>query len=185
MKKQLIATAVAGIIIFIWQFCSWGICNLHSSEFTYTPNQDAIMNALNANLTEDGNYYLPSLPQDASQEQHEELMKSNMGKPWAMIKYHKVSDFSMGMNMFRGFVVDLVAAFLMIWLLMQFRETSFKTVLQSCLGVGFIAYLIVTYTNSIWFDTNTMMYFVDTIVMWGLVGCWLGWWMNRGKESAA
>lgn len=183
MKNQLIATAVTGILIFIWQFCTWGLLNLHADEFKYTPNQGAILDALNANLTEDGNYYLPSLPMDASQEEHEALMAANEGKPWAIVKYHKVSDFSMGMNMFRGLIVDLVAAFLLIWLLMQFRETSFKTILTSSLGVGFIGYLTLTYTNSIWFDTNTMMYFIDTIVMWALVGCWLGWWLNRGKAS--
>lgn len=179
MKNQLIGTVVTAIIIFIWQFCTWGLLNLHSSEFTYTPNQDAILNALNANLTEDGNYFMPGLPPGATEEQQKELMKNNEGKPWAMIKYQKVSDMSMGMNMFRGLVVDLLAAFLLIWLLMQFRETSFKTVLTSSLVVGFIGYLVITYTNSIWFDTNSMMYLVDTLVLWGLVGGWLGWWMNR------
>ncbi|MBK8955252.1 MAG: hypothetical protein IPM34_06820 [Saprospiraceae bacterium] len=182
MKNQLIATAVAGLIIFIWQFMTWGMLNLHGAEFTYTPNQDAILAALHANLTEDGNYYLPTLPPGSTQDQHETAMKDMMGKPWAMIKYHKSMEMSMGTNMLRGITVDLLAAFLLIWLLTQFRETSFKTILSSSLAVGFIGYLSITYTNRIWFETNSIVYLLDTVVIWGLVGCWLGWWMNRGGK---
>jgi len=179
MKNQLIATLVAGLLMFIWQFLTWGILNLHEKEFTYTPNQDAILAALSSNLTEDGSYYMPNLPPGSSHEEHEAAMKDMMGKPWAIIKYQKAADYNMGMNMFRGISVDILAAFLLIWLLSQLRQNSFKTSLIASLVVGSIGYLSITYTNGIWFDANTLVHLLDTLVMWGLVGSWLGWWLNR------
>ena len=32
MKKQLLATLVGGIILFVWQFLSWALIPIHKSE---------------------------------------------------------------------------------------------------------------------------------------------------------
>ena len=50
MKKSLVGAIVGGIIIFIWQFISWGAVNLHKPAQQYTPKQDAVMAVLNSNL---------------------------------------------------------------------------------------------------------------------------------------
>ena len=49
MKKQLIATLVAAIILFVWQFLSWSLINVHSAEMSYTSKQDTILNFLSQN----------------------------------------------------------------------------------------------------------------------------------------
>lgn len=179
MKKQLLATFVGGIILFVWQFLSWAAIPIHKSEYGYTPNQDRIMEALNQNLTEEGTYMLPGIDPAASREQVEASMKSNEGKPWASISYHKSMSNNMGMNMFRGFVVDLVAAYLMIWLLMKMENLTMRTALQTSVGIGFIAYLTIPYLNSIWFEGNTLEHLIDVFGQWGILGLWLGWWLPR------
>jgi len=179
MKKQLIATIVGGLILFIWQFLSWAAIPIHASEYGYTPNQDKIMEFLNQNITEEGTYMLPGVPPGTSQEQAEISMQANAGKPWASISYHKSMNTNMGMNMFRGFVIDLVAAWLLIWLLMKFRTLNIGTAVQSSIAVGIIGYLTIPYLNSIWFESNSLEHLIDAIVQWGLVGVWLGWWLPR------
>ncbi len=179
MKKQLIATLVGAVILFIWQFLSWAAIPIHQSEYGYTPNQDKIMETLNQNLTEAGTYMLPGVPPGTSGEQTEASMQSNMGKPWASITYHKSLSTDMGMNMFRGFVVDLLAAWLLVWLLLKFETLNMGTALQTSLVVGIIGYLTIPYLNSIWFEGNSMADLIDAIVSWGLVGVWLGWWLPR------
>ncbi len=179
MKKQLIATLVGGAILFIWQFLSWAAIPIHKSEYGYTPNQDKIMEALNQNLTEAGTYMLPSVAPGTSHEQTEAEMQKNIGKPWASISYHKSFNVDMGMNMFRGFSIDLLAAFLLTWLLLQFRVLNMQTALKCSLSVGVIAYLTIPYLNSVWFEGNSFEHLVDAIVQWGLVGLWLGWWLPR------
>lgn len=137
------------------------------------------MEALNQNLTEEGTYMLPGVPPGTSHEQAEASMQSSVGKPWASISYHKSMSNNMGMNMFRGFVVDLVVAYLMIWLLMKMENLTMGTALQTCVGVGFIAYLTIPYLNSIWFEGNTIEHLIDVFGQWGILGVWLGWWLPR------
>jgi len=75
--------------------------------------------------------------------------------------------------------VDLAAAFLLVWLLMNFRELNLKNAVLASLAVGGIAYLTIPYLNSIWYEGSTTGYIIDWIAQWGLVGVWLGWWLPR------
>lgn len=179
MKKQIIAILVGGIILFIWQFLSWAAIPIHKSEYGITPNQDKILEALAQNLTEEGTYFIPGLSHDATEEQRTAFMNERSGKPWATIRYHSAMSSDMGMNMFRGFVVDLLVAFLLIWLLSKIPALDMKTSLQASLVVGFIAYLTIPYLNSIWFEGNTIEHLIDVVGQWGLMGLWLGWWLPR------
>ena len=76
MKKLLIGAVVGGILLFIWQFLSWTVLDLHYNAYQYTDKQDAIMSSLNSLIDKDGQYMVPSLPRDATREQHEEAMKT-------------------------------------------------------------------------------------------------------------
>ena len=178
MKKQLIATLVGALLLFVWQFLSWAPLNIHGSEFTYTANQDKILDVLSQNL-EEGQYMLPTAPPNSTPEQYQAVMDNSAGKPWAVISYHKSMDTGMGMNMLRGFVIDLISIFLLVWLLMQFANLQFKSILLTSLAVGGIGYLTIPYLNTIWFDESSIGYLIDTLVQWGLVGTWLGWWLTK------
>ena len=82
MKKTIIGAIVGGIIIFIWQFLSWTVLNTHEAAQQYTPNQEAIMAALEANLPDDGGYYIPGLAPGASEE---EMKKIAIFVTWCQI----------------------------------------------------------------------------------------------------
>lgn len=179
MKKQLIATLVGGLLLFIWQFLSFAAINFHKAESKYTPNQDKIVEALAQNLTESGQYMVPQPAPGSTAEQQKATMESSMGKPWATINYHTSMDMSMGMNMLRGFIIDLISAFLLTWLLLKFQVLNFQTALSASLAVGFIAYLTIPYLNSIWYETSSVGYLIDVVGEWGLIGAWLGWWLPR------
>jgi len=177
-QKLIIGAVVASIIMFVWQFMAWSIINLHRGNMQYTPNQDAIMEVLNNNL-EEGSYFIPNLPETATQEEHQAAMENSKGKPWAQITYHKSWEMSMGMNMFRGWAVDLITMLLFCWILMKIANLNFKVTLLLSLSVGLIGYLSVNYLGSIWFETSTLSALIDAIIQWGLIGAWLGWWLNR------
>ena len=83
------------------------------------------------------------------------------------------------MNMFRGFIVDLLAAWLLVWLLLRFETLNLTTAVQASVFVGIIGYLTIPYLNSIWFETDSLGHLVDAVVSWALVGIWLGWWLPR------
>ena len=183
MKKQLIGTLVAAIILFVWQFVSWQALNLHGAEAQHTMNQQKILPVLSENLQE-GQYMLVSVPEGTTEEQMmaPETFEAMSGKPWATINYHPKFEMAMGANMFRGFVIDIIAAFLLCWLLLQFADLNIKSAVLASLAVGFIGYLTIPYLNHIWYETNTIGYLIDAVVVWGLVGVWYGWYLPRGNS---
>lgn len=178
-KKLIIGAVVGGLIVFIYQFLSWALINIHKSEQMYTSNQDAIIEYLGTQLTEEGSYFLPTAPPDASSEEQQKIMETSMGKPWAQISYHKSMEMSMGMNMFRGFVADIIAVFLLLWLLLKIPELSMANCIQAAVAVGLVGYLTVSYSDSIWFESNSIPHLIDAILAWALCGAWLGYWINK------
>jgi len=180
MKKTAIAAIVGGIIIFLCQFLSWTILDLHRPANQYTPKQDSIMAYLNSQFSEDGQYYLPTTPPGASQEAMEKLYNESIGKPWATISYHKSMNMSMGMNMARGLMVDMVMVWLLCWMLSKFSSNNFTTTLMACIFTGLIVFINAPYTGHIWYGSfDLTAYLIDYLAGWGICGLWLGWWLNR------
>ena len=117
-------------------------------------------------------------------EEKEAWMKSADGKPWASIQYHKSLDTGMGMNMARGLIVNFIILYLFCWILAKIPSLNFRTTLMASLGLGLIVFMNSYYTNYIWyksFDIKASL--LDAIVAWGLVGIWLGFYLNRGKKT--
>ncbi len=181
MKKHLIGTLVGGVILFVWQFLSWAMLGVHRSEFTHTPHQEEILAFLSERLEAEGSYMLPTPPPSASMEEEQRFMERYIGRPWAHVTYHKALNMNMAVPMLRGLAADLLAVWLLIWLLLQFKQLSVRRAVQASVGIGLIAYLTVPYLNSIWFETNSLAYLIDAIVAWSTVGLWVGWWMMRSQ----
>lgn len=183
MKKTIIASIVGGIIIFAWQFLSWPVLNLHKAANRYTPNQDAIMAALNTNLPEEGGYFVPGIPENAAKADHEKLMADANGKPWASIQYHKSMDASSGAmikNMIRGLLVNILTVWLFCWILTKMNKPGFRIILLASLFTGFIIFFNAAYIGNIWYEWfDIMAHFTDAMVSWGVCGLWLGWWFTR------
>ena len=182
MKKSLVGAIVAGIIIFLWQFLSWMVLNLHQPAQRYTEKQDAVMTALNSNL-EEGGYYLPSIPENSSWAEHQKAMTESVGKPWATIQYHKALEDNMTMNMIRGLFVNIIIVLLACWIFNRMNKPFFSTVFIASLFVGLIVFLNSAYTMHIWYQTfDLMAHFIDAMASWGLAGLWLGWWLTRNRS---
>ena len=183
MQKLVIGSLVGGIIIFLWQFLSWTILNLHQPAQQYTAKQEAIMKVLSTELDKDGGYFIPNLPPDATWDEHEKAMTETAGKPWAVINYHKSREMSMGTNMVHGLVVDILMAALFITLVTRMSNLNFTRILVSALFVGLIAFFSVPYTYHIWYLTfDLLAYFIDMVVSWGLCGVWLGYYFGKRKS---
>jgi hypothetical protein len=177
MKKLIIGGLVGGILVFAWQSLSWTILNLHAAEYKQAPNQDAVIGSLGQ--LEEGQYMIPRVNDNASTKEMEDFQKSMEGKPWAVVNYHKSYDIDMTMNIIRGLIVAIVAAFFVCWVLMK-QTSTFGTTFISSLLIGVAGYLYIPYSGHIWFQNpGATTHLIDAIVSWGLCGLWLGWWLNR------
>jgi hypothetical protein len=180
MKKLIIGALVGGIIIFIWQTLSWAVLNLHGASQEYTPKQDSVLSFLNSQFSEDGSYLLPNYPKGTSHEEMEKQMESNKGKPWVQIQYHKALDISMGGNMVRGLIVNIIMVAFLCWILLKISPASFGNIFIACLFTGIIVFINSPYTMHIWYHkADIMAHLGDALISWSLCGIWLGWWLGR------
>lgn len=180
MNKSLIGALVGGIILFLWQFLSWGVAVFHANEMKYTENQDEILEFLDGKLEPgSGTYFLPRVPKGTSAEDMKAATEAAQGKNWALISYRSDLQMGMGLNMVRGFVIDFVAVLLLCWVLLQFAELTMGKTIMASVAIGIIGYLTISYLNSIWFEYGTWGALIDAIGSWLLVGLWLGWWLRR------
>ena len=182
MKKWLIGSFVGGILVFLWQFLSWVILNLHSGEAKYTPAQTEVINALSASIKEDGMYMIPTGPPGSTMEDHEKLAKEMDGKPWATVIYRTAYKNDMVMPMIRGFLVDWFLVFTLIYILTRGGTPTRIRTLAGSVAIGLFTFLAGPYTMHVWYQTPSETYtghLLDAFVTWGLAGIWLGWWLNR------
>ena len=125
---------------------------------------------------------MPMLPKGASREDMEKLEETSKGKPWIQIAYHKSYDASMGMNIVRAFIIDIIIVLFFCWIVAGFTANSFGKTFIAALLTGLIIFLNANYIVHIWYQTFDLnAYLIDYLVSWGITGIWLGWWLNRRK----
>jgi hypothetical protein len=186
MKKWLVGSLVGAILLFVWQFISWGVTGLHDAEYKHIPQQDQIINTLSSIIKEDGQYMVPRDAPGGTMEDREKAMQQMIGKPWAVINYTSSFEQKMTMSMIRGFLVDLVIVLLMIYVLGKRIDLSMSSVYMSSLAIGFIGWLWHPYTEHIWFQTPTAVItgaLLEWIVAYSIMGLWLGYWLRRSARS--
>ncbi len=179
MRKITIAVFTGAIILFVWQTLSNTVLQLHRSSQQYTPKQDTIMSMLSSNFNEDGRYFMPTLPEGASNEDYKKLQKNSTDKPWAIIAYHHSLNANMPVNILRTLLTDIAIVWLLCWILLKMPDRKFATIFLATLFTGIIAFLNGLYTQYIWYqDPGIYAHFFDAIISWALCGLWLGRWLR-------
>jgi len=171
MKRKLLFSLIGAIIIFAWQFLSFAMPNFHKSASEYTPAQDSILQSLEKQGLKEGMYMLRQPDPSLSQAEQQAAIDKMEGKSWAVLNYHEVNSMSMGMNMFRGFLVCFVISFLLFWMFLQQKEATLLNRIFLALAVGMIGFFFVPYTNFIWYKApDIFAHFADAIVPWVILG---------------
>lgn len=171
MKKKLLFSLIGAIVLFLWQFLSFALINLHQPAMEYTSTQNEILQKLEDVGLQEGMYFLGQPDPSLSRAEQEEVMKEYDGRPWATINYHKSMSMDMVMPMIRGFIVDLIIAFFLFWLFLQQKDATLVNRILLSLCIGMITFLAVPYTNYIWFmEPDIWAYMLDGIVPWLILG---------------
>jgi len=171
MKKSLLFALIGGIIIFAWQFISYAIPNFHKSAMEYTPVQDEVLAAIEKSGMKEGMYMLGQVNPEIPKEGFDKAMKAYEGKPWGILNYQLENTTPMAMNMIRGFIIAIIISLIFFWVIRQQKNpTLIKRVLMG-VGIGFMGFLFVPYTNYIWFqEPDIWAYMLDGIAPWAILG---------------
>ncbi len=180
MKKKIIGAIVGGLLIFVWQFLSHNVLQMHNDTEMYTSKQDSILSYLSSQFSADGEYVMPNLPPGATGDEMNKFVVSSKGKPWVVIAYHQSYNFDMTMALVRTGLVDIAMVLLLCWILFELGSAGFGKIFLCSVFTGLIAFMSEPYTAHIWFQTAGINAdLIDAIASWGLCGLWLGWWLRR------
>ena len=180
MKKWILGALVGGTIAFAWQTASHTILDLHYKAEGYTVKQDTILAFLQSIGLEEGNYILPRLPKGTSQTQMDAFSQQLNGKPWATLTYRNSWNASMGGKILRGYLVTILMAGMLMWIFLRMPSASLGNRLLTSIFIGQIGFLSFPYAGYTWYEVGAVWAdFTDSIMMWGLCGLWLGWWLKR------
>lgn len=189
MKNTVVAGVVGAVILFAYQSLSWMVLPFHDNALKYNANQDSILAALSANLTEDGVYHVPNTPPGTSQADQEKAWQAWEGKPSAKVLYTSKTTMSMGSDMAVGFILNLLAAGLVAMLLSKFSGVL-KTFGNRFMAVfSFPLFLLLEGTLMEWNWWHTpghylSGYIIDIVVMGVLLGSWMAWYFGRQPQQS-
>jgi hypothetical protein len=174
MKKYILFGLVGGILLFLWQFLSHAALDLHGDFHEYTEKQDTITAFLESIDLKEGSYMMPMYPPNMSHEEIEKFMDQKIGKPWIIMQYKKNWDMDMVMPMVRGFIIDIIAAMMLLYIFTQIKEFSTVKAIIISVFIGLIGFLSISYLNFIWYQTpDIWASLIDGIAPWILLG-WIG-----------
>jgi len=163
MKKNLLLSVVAGVVLFIWGFVSWVILPWHNMVANKFTNEAAVSQVLKENSPKQGVYYLPFSEKDHG---------PNQVGAFANV-LPQGTDMNMGKHMAIAVIVQIVGAFLVLTLLSQthglnyWKRVGFVALVG--LVIGFVGHA--SYWN--WFGFSTpyvLVTILDTTIGWTLVG---------------
>ena len=186
MKKMTIAVLIGAIIMFLYQALSWMALPVHDNAFKFAPSQDSVLQDMSG--MEEGVYSLPMKSADATKAEEHEFQETRVGKPWAVLFYHPSMEMNMGKTMAIWFLINFVPVWMFVWILVIGNVAGMRRVVMLSLVVAVIIIFNQHLMNMNWFSYP--MHFLtgemaDTLISWLLVGCWVGWFLNRGNQQAS
>jgi len=176
MKNPIVYTLVGGLVLFVWQFISFAGVNLHDDAQAHTPKDGEILEFLDKIELEPGMYALgaPSAEERADPalwEAYEERME---GQSWAQLNYLETWTNDMNMNLLRGFVMNLITAFLLFWMMRNLSDPTTARRVMLAVFVGWAGFMVFPYSNFIWYKKpDIWAHLIDATLPFAVLG-WLG-----------
>ena len=175
MKNTLLFTIVGGLMLFVWQFMSFAMLNLHGSASEHTPLQDEILERLAELKLEEGMYALGTLAQEDYNDpaKVEAYLSEQDGQPWAILNYHHAWQSDMTPNLIRSMLINLLLAFGFLWVMRKLAIEGTGERIAAAVGIGLIGFFFHPYSQFIWFEApDIYAHLLDSIVPFALLG-WL------------
>lgn len=132
MSRSLLKGALlGGIVLFVWSAISWMALPWHAAALNAFPDETALRSVLST-LKHDGIYVLPD-PKAAEQSQN-----PSMSGPMFFASYTNSVSMNMGRQLGIHFVLQVFAALLGTWLLLQAKPATYGGGVAVFAGVGIL-----------------------------------------------
>jgi hypothetical protein len=179
MRKFVLCTLVGGVILFVWGFIShMAIPWYHMTVSSFT-NENLVAKAVRVSVPSSGIYFYPNLEHKPGMTAEEkkaamELQQSNaIEGPVIFAAVRKEGMASMTAPLVISFVINLVTAFLLTWILIMTGITSYWRKVLLCVLTGIIILVVAHLQYWNWYSFGmgyTLVTGLDTIIGFFLAG---------------
>lgn len=163
MKKNILLSLVAGVMLFVWGFISWAVLPWHMMVANKFTDEAAVSQALKANAPQAGVYYLPFSEKDHG---------PNQAGAFANV-LPQGTEMNMGRQMAIGLITQIVSAFLVLSLMSMTTSLSYWSKVGffalAGLTIGFVSHA--PYWNWFGFPASYVsITILDILIGWTLAG---------------
>lgn len=179
LTQLWIPILVAAAASWVYSAVAWMVLPHHRKDHVGLPNEDGFLAALRGLNIPPGVYGFPYCKSHSAGKDPAFMEKWKTG-PSGMLNVWK-PQMNMGLNMFKTFVVYLIACTLMAylsWAAMGGQLVTFAKVMQVVGTAGILAYTIASLPNAIWFQAsrNAMIScLIDGVIQGLITGAVFGW----------
>ncbi|HJR73135.1 MAG TPA: hypothetical protein VJ806_05800 [Luteimonas sp.] len=190
--RLLVAAIVGGIVMFVWQAVAHMALPIGEMGMKTASGQETAIAALQASATDGGGVYmLPGMSPEqwADEKAKAAFQEQYKSSPYAFVVYRPEGNpalVDMVPNLAKQFVSDVIAAFLVAWVLALGAFGFGKRVLIAG-ALGLFAWLAISvpYWNWYLFPVSfTVGALVEQVVGWLLAGVAIAWWLGRAERRA-
>ena len=191
MKRILIAGIVGGLIMFVWGILANAVIPLHTPSQHSIPNEDAVVTALQTNLSAPGVYLFPGMPADRQQSTMDAYIQKYKRGPLGMIIYRpEGADPLMIGQMITGLILALISGILAAWFLSRSTAMMSKylsrVIYCGMLGVFVTFFIHLNDWNWYYYPLDfTTANIADTLISWLLAGLGIGAIIKLKEEKPA
>ncbi len=141
MKRILLSSLFAAIVVYVWMFISWAFLPWHANSFRNLPIADSLASRIKSSVPEQGIYRYPGVPTAISKEAMNNLAKKYAAGPVIPFMIYEPNGIDM-VNPWEfawGFIIDFLMA-LVAAVLLNFSTVKGKGFLAR---LGFIILIVV------------------------------------------
>jgi hypothetical protein len=178
----VIGTLLGGVVFFVWGAVSWMVLPWHSATIKALPNETLLTDTMRTVVKEPGLYCFPH-PGDDKAAWMDRVRKGPVG----MIIFHPDGQEPMMTSaLVTGFLVDLVLAALLMWILWASRLTKMVHQIHLTAAVGLVAGLAVCVPNMLFMNYPggyTAVCVLDLLIAFALTGAAMGRFVPVASRS--
>ena len=175
MKRTVITVIVGTLILFIWNAVSWMALPFHAQSMQTIPEAAINTDDLKAQMTEDGVYHYPGLPENESEAAYQEIEEKLAAGPRITLMVYKSGSTSFfdPMNFVWNLIFNLITVILLMGIVKRLGNHSTRNILWTTIATGLVISFMSDLPTMNWFMyplDYTMANILDYLVMMTLLG---------------
>ncbi len=191
LKQLVLGTVLGAIVLFVWSALAWMIIPWPGEPLRSFTNEDAMVQAIKANVPRSGNYLLPNEVKRTpgmTDQQYQKAMQdaeNRMNTGPIIFAAVRLEPASMSKSLILGFITNLIAVLLACILLRQTDRLSYKCRVAFVGGLGLLIFVGGHLDEWNWWgfsNAYTLMTFAALVIGWVLTGLVVAIFV-RGKTA--